>query len=181
MCDTFNIAVRLHVAPAGVLSALQAALHGIDPAEPLTRVRTLRDVLESSIAPRRFNTFLLTIFACAALLLSAIGLFGVISYSVGQRTHEIGLRMALGAQPRDILRVILCQGLKLLILGVAVGLALSLALTRLVTSLLYGVSATDPLTFASVAALLILVTLVACYIPARRAMRVDPMVALRYE
>jgi len=181
MCDTLNVAVRSHVPPANVLSGLQAALHDIDPAEPLTRVRTLSKVLESSIAPRRFNTFLLAIFACAALLLSSIGLYGVISYSVGKRTHEIGIRMALGARPRDILRVILGQGLKLLAIGVAVGLAASLALTRLMANLLYGVSVTDPLTFVIVAALLILVALTACYIPARRAMKGDPIVALRHE
>ncbi len=180
-CNTLGVAVRSRTSPTGVLSGLQAALHNIDPAEPLTSVRTLRDVLESSIAPRRFNTFLLTIFACAALLLSSIGLYGVISYSVGQRTHEIGIRMALGAQPRDILHVILGQGLKLLAIGVAVGLAASLVLTRLMSNLLYGVSATDPLTFVTVAALLVLVALAACYIPARRAMKVDPMIALRYE
>src|SRR5215469_7024093 len=181
MCNTLNVAVRSHVAPASVLSGLQGALHDIDPAEPLTRVRTLQDVLESSIAPRRFNTFLLAIFACAALLLSSIGLYGVISYSVGQRTHELGIRMALGAQPREILRVILGQGLKLLVIGIAIGLAASLALTHLMADLLYGVSATDPLTFVAVAVLLVLVTLLACYIPARRAMKVDPMIALRYE
>jgi predicted permease len=181
MCGTLNVAVRSHVTPAGLLSALQTALHAIDPAEPLTGVRTLSEVLESSVAPRRFNTFLLAIFACAALLLSSIGLYGVISYSVGQRTHEIGIRMALGGQPRDILRAILGQGLKLLAIGVALGLAASLALSRLMVTLLYGVSATDPFTFVLVAVLLTLVALVACYIPARRAMKVDPMIALRYE
>jgi predicted permease len=180
-CNTLNVAIRSHIAPASVVSGLRAALHNIDPSEPLTRVRTLSEVLESSIAPRRFNTFLLAIFACAALLLSSIGLYGVISYSVGQRTHEIGIRMALGGQPRDILRVILGQGLKLLAIGLTVGLAASLVLTRLMANLLYGVSATDPLTFVTVAALLVLVALLACYIPARRAMKVDPMVALRYE
>jgi putative ABC transport system permease protein len=180
-CNTLNIAVRSHVPPASVLSGLQAALRGLDPTEPVTRVRTLQDVLESSIAPRRFNTFLLTIFACAALLLSSIGLYGVISYSVGQRTHEIGIRMALGAQPRDILHAILGEGLKLLAVGVALGLAASLVLTRLMTNLLYGVSATDTLTFGIVAALLVLTALLACCIPARRAMRVDSMVALRYQ
>jgi putative ABC transport system permease protein len=180
-CNTLGVVVRSHTAPTGVLSELRAALHNIDPTEPLTSVRTLRDVLESSIAPRRFNTFLLAVFACAALLLSSIGLYGVISYSVGQRTHEIGIRMALGAQPRDILRVILSQGLKLLGIGVAVGLAASLALTRLMANLLYRVSATDPLTFVTVAALLVFIALIACYIPTRRAMKVDPIVALRYE
>ena len=181
ICDTLNVAVRSRIAPASVLSALQAAVHDIDPAEPLTRVRLLRDVLESSIAPRRFNTFLLTIFACAALLLCSIGLYGVISYSVEQRTREIGVRMALGAQPGDILRVTLGQGLKLLAIGLAAGLAASLAMTRLMATLLYHVSATDPLTFVAVVALLAVTALFACWIPARRALRVDPMAALRYE
>lgn len=180
-CNTLSVAVRSHVAPADVRSGLQAALHGIDPAEPLTRVRMLHDVLESSIAPRRFNTFLLTIFACAALLLAAIGLYGVISYSVGQRTHEIGVRMTLGAEPRTILRHVLGQGARMVALGIALGVAAALGLARLIASLLFGVSAADPVTFFSAIAALLGVALLACYIPARRATRVDPMVALRHE
>ncbi|HEV2420740.1 MAG TPA: ABC transporter permease [Candidatus Acidoferrales bacterium] len=181
LCNTLDIAVRSHVPPASVLSGLQAALHGIDPAEPLTRVRTLQDVVESSIAPRRFNTFLLTIFACAALLLSSIGLYGVISYAVGQRTHEIGIRIALGAQRPDVLRLVIRQGILLVLAGSAIGIGAAMSLTRFMSSMLYGIHANDPLTFAGVAILLTIVALAACYIPARRAMRVDPMIALRHE
>ena len=139
------------------------------------------DIVAATLAARRFSMILLASFAGLALLLSSIGIYGVISYVVGQRTHEIGLRMALGASRTEVLRMVLSQGAKLAGIGVLLGLAASLALTQLMGSMLYGVSPTDPLTFAGVAVILTLVALAACYIPARRAMRVDPMVALRYE
>jgi ABC-type antimicrobial peptide transport system permease subunit len=139
------------------------------------------DIVAATLAARRFSMILLASFAGLALMLSSIGIYGVISYVVGQRTHEIGLRMALGASRTEVLRMVLSQGAKLAGIGVLLGLAASLALTQLMGSMLYGVSATDPLTFAGVAVILTLVALAACYIPARRAMRVDPMVALRYE
>jgi putative ABC transport system permease protein len=127
------------------------------------------------------TTWLFLIFAALALILSAIGVYGIVSYLTAQRTHEVGVRMALGARPKDILRLILAQGGKMALLGVAIGVAGSLAMMRLLSSLLYGVSATDPITFVGAAVLLTLVALAACYIPGRRAMRVNPAIALRYE
>jgi ABC-type antimicrobial peptide transport system permease subunit len=139
------------------------------------------NIIGGTLATRRFSMILLAAFAVLALLLSSVGIYGVVAYLVGQRTHEIGLRMALGASRTDVLRMVLTQGAKLAAIGVVIGLAASLALTQLMARMLYGVSATDPLTFVGVALILTLVALAACCIPARRAMRVDPMVALRYE
>jgi ABC-type antimicrobial peptide transport system permease subunit len=133
------------------------------------------------MAARRFTMVLLAVFAGLALLLSSIGIYGVISYVVGQRTNEIGIRIALGAQQRDVLRLMLGEGMKMALLGVAIGVAVALGLTHLMVNILFGVSATDPLTFLGVATLLVVVSLAACWIPARRATRVDPLVALRYE
>jgi ABC-type antimicrobial peptide transport system permease subunit len=147
----------------------------------LYEFKPMTEVVSDSIAARRFTMILLGVFAALALVLSAVGMFGVISYVTGQRTQEIGIRMALGAQRSDVLRLVLGHGMRVALLGVAIGMAAALGLTRLMASQLYGVSAKDPLTFVGVAALLTLVALAACYIPARRAMRVDPIVALRYE
>ncbi len=143
--------------------------------------QTMDEIISDSLAARRFSMILFGVFAALGLLLSSVGIYGVISYLVGQRTHEIGIRIALGARRWDVLRLILSHGAKLALLGVVIGLVASLGLTQLMAKMLYGVSATDPLTFVSVVVLLVLVALAACYIPARRAMRVDPMVALRYE
>ena len=141
----------------------------------------MEQVLSRSLALRNFMRMLLSVFASLALLLANVGIYGVISYAVSQRTRELGVRMALGARPIDVLRLILGEGLKLVCVGVVLGITSALALTRLLASLLYGVSATDPLIFVGVTALLIGVALAACLLPARRAMCVDPIVALRYE
>jgi putative ABC transport system permease protein len=144
-------------------------------------VRPMAEVIGSSIAQPRFRTTLLSLFGAAALLLAAIGIYGVLAYTVAQQTREIGIRMALGANPGKVLRLVLGRGLRLAGFGTAIGILAALMLTQLLNSLLFGVSATDPVTFAAVAGLLLGVALLACYVPARRAMRVDPMVALRYE
>ncbi|HKV64333.1 MAG TPA: ABC transporter permease [Candidatus Acidoferrum sp.] len=147
----------------------------------LYEVRPMGEIVARSISTQRLTMFLLGIFSALALVLSAVGIYGVISYLTGQRTHEIGVRVALGASSSDVLRMVLGQGMKITLLGVAIGLAAAFGLTRLITTLIYGVGTTDPLTFASVAVVLLAVALFACYLPARRAMRVDPIIALRYE
>jgi putative ABC transport system permease protein len=156
-------------------------VRSVDTEVPTSGVRTAEQILSSSVATQRFNLLLLGVFGGAALLLAAAGLYAVISYSVAQRTREIGIRLALGAKAEDMFRLILTQGLRLVLIGLTIGLAGALALTRLMKSHLYGVSATDPPTFVAVAVLLTVVALLACYIPARRATKVDPMTALRHE
>jgi putative ABC transport system permease protein len=149
-----------------------AAIYGIS---------SMRDIVSNSISTQRMTMLLLGVFAVLALTLSAVGIYGVISYLTGQRIHEIGVRMALGASRKDVLRMVLGGGMRTTLIGVGFGIAAAIGLTRLIAQLTYGVGATDPMTFAGVAALLIGVALLACYIPARRAMRVDPIIALRYE
>jgi predicted permease len=173
--------VRATGTPQAVSESLRAASQKFDSKQVLYEFQPMSKVVSDSIAAQRFTMILLGVFATLALLLSAVGIFGVISYVTGQRTQEIGIRVAMGAQRSDVLRLVLGHGMRVALLGVAIGLAAALGLTRLIANELYGVSASDPLTFAGVAALLTLVALAACYIPARRAMRVDPMVALRYE
>lgn len=173
--------VRSHVAPLSLAHSIESVIHEVTPDSPVSRVRTMDGMVQASQATRRLSLRLLGAFSAAALLLAALGLYGVISYVVGQSTNEIGVRVALGAQRKDIMRLILGQEMWLALWGIAVGIAAALVLTQLMASLLYGVSAMDPFTFAGVSTLLILVALLACYIPARRAMKVDPMVALRHE
>jgi len=160
---------------------VRQALWRVDADQPMWKIRTVEFLVNRSVADRKFLLALMGIFASLALVLTMIGLYGVISYLVNQRTQEIGIRMALGAQMRDILQMVLKQGMILVLTGVALGLAAAWLSTRLMARLLYQVSATDPLTFAVIAAFLIAVALLACYLPARRATKVDPLVALRYE
>jgi predicted permease len=179
--DDATLVIRTAVPPAGLASDIRQAVRSVDPGLPLYQVMTMEDVIASSLASRRLNLWLLGIFAGIALVLSAAGLYGVISYLVAQRTREIGVRIALGAQTRDVIRMVMSQGARLTAAGVALGLLGALAFTQVLASLLYGVSARDPLTFAGVAALLAAVALLATWLPARRAARVDPMVAIRKE
>jgi putative ABC transport system permease protein len=167
--------------PSAAAGAVTQAVHRIDPTLPVTEVTTLDGLLSRSVSPRRFSAVLIAVLAGLALILSAVGIYGVMSYTVGQRTQEIGIRMALGAKPANMLALVLGRGARLALAGIAVGLLGAYALTRFLSSLLFGVGTTDPLTFTGVAVLLLGVALAACYVPARRAMRVDPMVALRYE
>ena len=176
-----TLVVRTEGDPLSLAAAAQREIQAIDKEQPVADVRTMESWIGESVSRARFGTLLLGVFACIALVLAAVGIYGVMAYTVTQRRHEIGIRMALGAQPGDVLRLVVRQGLALTLAGIAIGLAGAYALTRVMASLLYGVSATDPLTFGGVALLLALVALVACLIPARRATKVDPMIALRYE
>jgi predicted permease len=162
-------------------AAIQSEMRQLDAGLPVRNLRSMEQLVSRSIAPQRFNLSLLSLFAALGLLLAAVGIYGVMAYSVSQRTHEIGLRMALGAQAHDVLKLVVKQGIALALAGVSLGLIASFAMTRLMKNLLFGVSATDPTILAGVALLLIGVALLACYIPARRATKVDPLVALRYE
>jgi len=175
------LVVRTNQDPAGIVSDARAQVAALDNGVPVYQAATMDQLLSSSVAPQRFNLFLLSIFAALALSLAAIGIYGVLSFGVSRRTHEISVRMALGAHPRDVLRLVVRQGMKLVFTGLMLGIVVSVALTRFMSALLFQVSAIDPLTFTGVAVLLLLVALAACYIPARRAMQVDPMVALRHE
>jgi putative ABC transport system permease protein len=176
-----TILVRTSGDPLSVVSALHTELQQLHREQPTASVATMAQLLADSLSRARFTMLLLGIFAAVALLLAAVGIYGLIAYSVTQRTQELGIRIALGAQRHDVLRLVLRHGTRLTLLGLALGIAAALAITRLLASLLFGISATDPLTFAGVAALLAFVALLACFIPARRATRVDPIVALRYE
>jgi ABC-type antimicrobial peptide transport system permease subunit len=176
-----NLVVRTHGDPKLLTQVLQKEIHSVDRDIPISGVKTMDEFVSSSVAAPRFNAILLAGFASLALLLAAVGIFGVISYSVAQRTQELGIRRALGADSLSVMRLVLTQGLSLAAIGLLIGLAGAFAVTRLLESLLYGVTATDPLTFAAVAGTLTVVALLASYIPARRASSIDPMVALRYE
>jgi putative ABC transport system permease protein len=176
-----TLVARTDGAPLGYVAAVRSQVQAVDKDQPISNVRTMEERLASTVSQRRFNLILLAIFACLALSLAAIGIYGVMSYLVAQRTHEIGVRMALGAQTGDVLRLVIRQGMTLTLTGVLIGLITAFGLTRLLRNLLFDLSATDPLTFFVTALLLALVALLACYLPARRATKVDPLVALRCE
>jgi ABC-type antimicrobial peptide transport system permease subunit len=176
-----TLIARTASGPARLGAAMRAAVQAVDSTQPVSQVRLLADMINSSLAPRRFVVTVLGVFAGLALLMAVIGLYGVISYAVTQRTQEMGVRMALGAEPAEILRLVLSQGVRLACAGAAIGLVVSLIASRLLRNQLFHVSSFDPLTFTLVAAVLIGAALAASYIPARRATRVDPLVALRHE
>jgi putative ABC transport system permease protein len=153
----------------------------VDPDQPIYNIRTMHEIRAESVASERLNLTLLSIFAGIALVLAIVGIYGVMSYTVTQRTHEIGIRMAIGAQPRDVFRMVIGQGMTLALIGVGIGLIGAFALTRLMASMLFDIAPTDPVTFAVIAVLLTTVALLACFIPGRRATKVDPVISLRYE
>jgi putative ABC transport system permease protein len=176
-----TLVTRSQSDPAAIAGPVRAAVTSVDKSIPVYALKPLTDHMRDSLARRRFNLILLTVFSCVALALAAVGIYGVISYGVTQRTHEMGIRMALGAKPRDVLKLVVRQAMLLALGGVGIGLIASFALTRLMKGLLFSVSVTDPMTFVAIAVLMTLIALLACLIPARRATKVDPLIALRYE
>jgi predicted permease len=176
-----DVVIRAESTAPPLWDAIRRAVAEQNPQNVIFRTQTMIDVMAGSLAAQRFSTILLDAFAAAALLLASVGTYGVISYLVGQRTRELGIRLALGAQRSDVVRLVVNHGMKMALSGVALGLVAALGLTRLLTEMLYGVSATDPMTFTVLAVVLAAVALVACIVPAIRATRVDPVVALRFE
>jgi predicted permease len=176
-----NVVLRTKTDPGSASTGAREAIHSVDPDLPLAKIATLETLVDDSVTQQRFTMLVLGAFGTLALLLASVGMYGVISYSTMQRTGEIGIRMALGAQRRNVLAMVLSQGGRLAGFGIGIGLLAALAMARLMASFLYGVGPADPATFAAVALLLGAVALLACYLPARRAMRVDPTVALRHE
>jgi putative ABC transport system permease protein len=176
-----TLVARTQSDPAAMTQTIKQQIWKVDAQLPVTKVQTMDEVAAASFAARRFNMSLLALFAVLALVLAAVGIYGVMSYAVTQRTQEIGIRMALGARAVDVLKLIIRNGLTLTLIGVVLGMGGAMALTRLMSTLLFGVTPTDKLTFLAVSGVLIFVALLACYIPARRATKVDPLVALRYE
>ena len=176
-----TLVVRTDGDPATLAPGIRSAIHALDKNIPLSEIQTMDQVVAEATSQSRFYLVLLAGFATVALLLAGVGIYGVMSYSVSRRSHEIGIRMALGAQGRDVLKLVVFQGIIQAMAGIAVGLAGALALSRLMAGLLYGTRATDPMTFVAAVLVLCVVAVAASYIPARRAAKVDPMVALRYE
>jgi len=176
-----NLLTRTEIEPSSLASAVRGQVASLNKDQAVYNVRTMEQIVMQSVATRRFSALLLTVFAVVALALASLGIYGLMSYAVAQRTREIGVRMALGASPGNVLRLVIGQGMKLAVAGVALGLVASVALTRTIKNLLFGVSATDISTFAAIALLLALVALLACFLPARRATKVAPLAALRHE
>lgn len=175
------LAVQTGTSPDTLVSAIRERVRALDPDQPVASVRTMDQLLDRTLSEAKFSLLLFGLFAGLALVLAAIGVYGVMATAVTQRTHEIGLRMALGAQKRDVLRLVIGQGMRPVFIGIAAGLASAVALTRLMSTLLFGVRPTDPMTLTVITFLLTTVAFLACYLPARRATKVDPLVALRYE
>jgi putative ABC transport system permease protein len=173
--------VRTRGNPLALASTLEETVRSIDKELPVFNTRSMDELMGNAVAQQRLTMALLGGFALLALVLAAVGIYGVMSYAVTQRTHEIGIRLAMGARPGHVIKLVIGQGMRLALVGIGIGLAASFGLTRIMANLLFGVSATDGFTFGGVALLLVIVALIACYIPARRAMKTDPMVALRYE
>jgi len=178
---TINLLTRTEAEPLGLASAVRGQILALNKEQPVFNVRTMEQIVAQSVAARRFSMLLLTIFALVALALASLGIYGLLSYAVSQRAREIGVRMALGAQSGDVVKLVIGQGMKLALIGVTIGLIASLALTRTMKTLLFGISATDPVTFAAIALLLTFVALLACFVPARRATTIDPLTTLRQE
>jgi putative ABC transport system permease protein len=178
---TLRFAIRTELHPESIAKTVRRLVAARNRDIPVENLVSMEETIGNSLAPQQVTTVALTLFAVVALLLACLGLYGVLAYSVSQRTHEIGLRVALGAERSDVLKLVVGQGFKLTLIGVGIGIVGAVAVTRLLAGLLYGVKPTDPLTFAAVSLLLTAVALLASYIPARRATKVDPMVALRYE
>lgn len=175
------LAVRTAGDPLDYVAVVRQQIDQIGGHEPMSGVNTMERQLSETMSPRRYQTFLFGLFAALALVLAAVGVYGVISYSVSRRIHEMGIRLALGASPRNVLLLVVRQGMMLVLVGLAIGLAAAIGLTRTLKSLLFELSATDPLTFALIAALLLCVAFLACYLPARRATKLNPLHALRHE
>jgi len=179
--DDMTVIIKGASDPNQLISSARGVVRSIDPDQPIYSPRTMGEIRAESVAPERLNLTLLSLFAGIALVLAIVGIYGVMSYSVTQRTHEIGIRMAIGARPVDVFKMILGNGMKLALIGVALGLVGAFALTRLMATMLFGVEPTDAMTFGGISVLLITVTLVACYLPGRRATKVEPTISLRYE
>jgi putative ABC transport system permease protein len=175
------LVVRTNVDPLSLGATVRDTIWSIDKDQPVSDIRTMEEIVSEAVARQRFSMLLLGVFATLALVLAAVGIYGVMSYSVTQRTREIGIRLALGAQKKDVLKLTVGQGLRLVSIGVAIGLVAAFVLTRVMASLLFGVSATDPVTFIAISVVLISVAMLASFVPALRATKVDPMVALRYQ